>query len=192
MLFDYKIIDDFIPIKTQEEIKEVFLTPEHAYPWFYNPDITYGNESKAKNPAFSSIIKPSNPLVQVLARDASEIAECKMHGIVQARAFLQLPLNPNFMKASVDALHVDLDMKHLVVLYYVLDSDGDTILVNKKLKDGEDIKTDLHVKDYDIMARVKPKQGRVILFDGRIYHTAMQPIYHVRCVINIDVAYGDL
>ena len=51
------------------------------------------------------------------------------------------------------------------MLYYVLDSDGDTIIYNEK-KDSD---------NYTIKKRVTPKQGKVVLFDGQLYHTAEQP-----------------
>ena len=35
--------------------------------------------------------------------------------------------------------------------------------------------------------RVKPKQGRVVIFDGAFWHTATQPSKGIRCVINTDV-----
>lgn len=190
-MFEYKVIDNFIPHQTQEEIKEVLLDPSYNYPWFYNPDITYGNNSKAKNPAFSSIIKPHNPLIQNFASIAAKEAGLSMNYVFQARAFLQLPLNPTFIKTSIDALHIDLDIPHLVALYYVIDSDGDTLLSNKKHQYNEQIKTDLQLDDFGVLTKVTPKQGRAVIFDGSIYHTAEQPSNHVRCVINVDIVCGD-
>ena len=66
---------------------------------------------------------------------------------------------------------------HYVVLYYVLDSDGDTIIYNEQ----EESET------YTIKERVTPKQGRVVIFDGRFYHTAEQPRHNTRCILNYDL-----
>ena len=64
------------------------------------------------------------------------------------------------------------------MLYYVCDSDGDTIIYNER----EESKT------YTIKQRVTPKQGRVVLFDGGLMHTAEQPINsNVRCIVNYDL-----
>ena len=100
---------------------------------------------------------------------------------IQGRSFLQLPLN--LKNGDVDTPHIDLDEghKHIVVLYYVCDSDGDTIIYNERTDQG------LHGKSYTIKEKVTPKQGRVVIFDGGLYHTAEQPINNVRCVVNYNL-----
>jgi len=35
--------------------------------------------------------------------------------------------------------------------------------------------------------KVKPKQGRLLIFDGSVVHTAYQPKKNIRCVINFNV-----
>ena len=55
---------------------------------------------------------------------------------LQGRSFLQFPTNK---KQSVDLPHIDIySRKHLVCLYYVCDSDGDTIIYNEREKDRPD------------------------------------------------------
>ena len=58
-----------------------------------------------------------------------------------------------------------------------MDSDGDTIIYNETVKS----------ENYTIKEKVTPKQGRVVLFDGSLYHTAEQPINNVRCIVNYDL-----
>ena len=89
--------------------------------------------------------------------------------VMNVRSFLQLPLS----KDKKDPIHVDTKEPHWVVLYYLVDSDGDTIIYN----------TD----NTTVMERVTPKQGRVVIFDGKYYHTAEQPKDNVRCIINFNV-----
>jgi hypothetical protein len=68
--------------------------------------------------------------------------------------------------------HTDLPFPHTVVLYYVNDADGDTVLFNN---DGDIIKT------------VSPKKGRVLVFDGSIKHSGGIPKNGPRCAINFDI-----
>ena len=97
-------------------------------------------------------------------------------GIFQGRAFLQLP--SNIQREDVDTPHIDIDrIKHLVALYYVCDSDGDTIIYNERVES----------ETYTIKRRVTPKQGRVVIFDGTLYHTAEQPLHSTRCVVNYNL-----
>ena len=94
---------------------------------------------------------------------------------LQGRSFLQFPTNK---KMTVDLPHIDIySRKHLVCLYYVCDSDGDTILYQEQEKSDA----------YTIQKRISPKQGRVVLFDGSYYHTAEQPINNVRCIVNYNL-----
>ena len=71
------------------------------------------------------------------------------------------------------------DEDHLVALYYVCNSDGDTIIYNERERSS----------NYTIKEKVTPKKGRIVLFDGRLYHTAEQPINTTRCIVNYDVAW---
>ena len=97
-------------------------------------------------------------------------------GILQGRSFLQLP--SNIQREDVDTPHIDIDRrKHLVALYYVCDSDGDTIIYNERVES----------ETYTIKRRVTPKQGRVVIFDGTLYHTAEQPLHSTRCVVNYNL-----
>ena len=95
--------------------------------------------------------------------------------VLQGRSFFQLPLN--FKGERRDTPHIDTLKDHFVMLYYVCDSDGDTLIYNEKSK--SDI--------YTLQKRVTPKQGRVILFDGSFYHTGEQPLNNVRCVVNYNL-----
>jgi hypothetical protein len=77
--------------------------------------------------------------------------------------------------------HIDNDKKHLALVYYVNDSDGDTILYKNKYNEKED-------NDMLIDIRISPKAGRAVLFDGGIYHSFCYPnIHNMRSVININI-----
>tara|TARA_R100001463_G_scaffold12998_2_gene34727 strand:+ start:5211 stop:5768 length:558 start_codon:yes stop_codon:yes gene_type:complete len=88
--------------------------------------------------------------------------------VLQGRAYIQVPNN----SISIHPPHVDLKFPHWVCLYYVNDSDGDTIFYK------DDKKTEIK--------RVSPKRGRVAFFDGSIYHSASTPTKHHRMAINIS------
>ena len=95
--------------------------------------------------------------------------------IIKGRSFLQLPIN--YKGKKEDTPHIDIIDSHFVMLYYVCDSDGDTIIYNEQKKSD----------NYTVQKRITPKQGRVVLFDGNFYHTAEQPTDNVRCVVNYDL-----
>ena len=87
--------------------------------------------------------------------------------ILRARAFIQAPSGKNIIQKP----HTDVDFSHWVFLYYVNDSDGDTIFYNEQK---------------EIIKRVAPKKGRVCFFDGNVYHSSSSPANFTRSVININ------
>lgn len=77
--------------------------------------------------------------------------------------------------------HVDNIQRHLVFLYYINDSDGDTVLYKNKYNKRKN-------NDMIINNLISPKAGRGILFDGGIYHSFYYPnINDVRSTININI-----
>ena len=88
--------------------------------------------------------------------------------IIQGRAFIQLSNN----QTPIHPPHIDFPEPHWVCLYYVNDSDGDTIFY------GEDQKTEIK--------RVSPKKGRIAFFEGSIYHSASVPTKNHRIIVNIN------
>ena len=70
--------------------------------------------------------------------------------------------------------HTDIEREHMVVIYYVNDSDGPTYLFE------EDGRT--------IIKKVDPKKGRFLMFDGRTKHAGSHPIDNTyRIVINYNI-----
>jgi hypothetical protein len=96
--------------------------------------------------------------------------------VLRAKANITTP----YFKKSPFAPHIDYATPHKVFLYYINESDGDTLMYNEKWqKMGETVS--LTEKN-----RVSPKAGRGICFDGLNYHTALPPqTSPYRAVINI-------
>ena len=187
------VIDDFIDKDYQEDIKDVLLGKEEwgdlLFPWHYIDDVTAAFEDdnqgrpglshvyvEYNDDKTSDIVSDFHDLFIPMLELACETLEVPSARIVQGRSFLQFPLL--LKDRSVDTPHIDIyNKEHLVVLYYVCDSDGDTIIFNER----EELGT------YTIKQKVTPKQGRMVLFDGSLYHTAEQPLNNVRCVVNYNL-----
>jgi len=91
-------------------------------------------------------------------------------------------------KQRHNTIHTNRDIPHLVMLYYVNDSDGDTILYDKTLKD---IPFEIDYPDdyckLNITHRISPKKGRILFFDGSVYHSPSTPTKSMRCIISLDL-----
>ena len=184
------VIDDFIDLEYQEKIKDN-LMGDNSFPWYYIDDVTAayeeGNQGRPglshvyvehNEDNTSEIISEFHELFLPLLNKACQVLQVPRANIVQGRSFLQFPLNLN--SSDDDTPHIDLDEgdKHIVVLYYVITSDGDTIIYNQRTE--SDV--------YTVKQKVTPKQGRVVIFDGGLYHTAQQALRQIRCIVNYNLA----
>jgi hypothetical protein len=106
----------------------------------------------------------------------------KKHGI-EVKEILRIKaniLNKTDKQNHIHPPHVDMTTPHMVLLYYVNDSDGDTVIFDQKYDDGE-------VPRLTVNRAISPKAGAAILFDGLTYHSSSSPQYaEKRIVININ------
>jgi len=189
------VIDDFVTLEYQEKIKQELLGVNNNFPWFHTEDVTDAGELTSQHrPALahqyvnlndddvSEIESIFHHLFTPLLSKACQHLKMPQTEVIQGRSFLQFPLR-NIDTSVVDTPHIDLDEgeEHIVVLYYVIDSDGDTVIYNERTKS----------LTYTEKQRVTPKQGRVVIFEGGQYHTAEQPTKGTRCIVNYNLDYYD-
>ena len=189
MLDKIYVFDDIIEKDYQNKIKSILIGQvrynDEDFPWYYIDDVTAsGDYENQKRGAFVhdyvhyeyGIESDFHYLFLDLIKKSCSKLKIKEVDALQGRSFLQLPTN--IKREDVDSPHVDMQFKHFVMLYYVCDSDGDTIIYNEEK---------ISEKGFTVQKKVTPKQGRVVLFDGALYHTAQQPNNNIRCVVNYDL-----
>ena len=184
MNFDYEVFDNLLSEQEENKIESSAVT---NFIWGYIPNITLGNNNEYQRVnkfltpeqydrdtdwvGFASdILKSSNPNIfnSLINKSCDQIGyKCK--GIYRGQAFLQIPQRS---KPASSRVHLNRYVEHLVLLYYVNDCDGDTVLFG----DGDEEKV-----------RISPKRGKVLLFDGSIRHCASSPSNAHRCVITFDL-----
>ena len=183
------VFDDIITKDYQNRIKSILVGEtrynDEDFPWYYIDDITSaGDYENQKRGAFGhdyvhyeeGIESDFHYLFIDLIKNSCSKLNIKEVDVLQGRSFLQLPTN--IKKEDVDTPHTDMSVQHFVMLYYVCDSDGDTIIYNEKV---------ISEKGLTVQKKVSPKQGRVVLFNGAYYHTAQQPNHNLRCIVNYDL-----
>lgn len=187
-----KIFDNLLPVVYQDHVKEILLG--ECFPWYYLQDLTGGYRTEMQSrPAFGhdfvihgNFNSDHANLMDPIISAVESATNRKFSKILNARTFLQMPLSSKVIgKNSIDTFHVDCEEDHFVILYYVLDSDGETILSDRIHHPGYPVM--MNTDDYEIVKKVKPKQGRILFFNGNMFHTALQPKKNVRCVLNINV-----
>jgi hypothetical protein len=188
-----KVIDDFVNINWQEKIRKMMFSSE--IPWYYINDVTDGtrsNNNQMISPACShKFIRDGKiesnwySILEILRTRMQN--ETNLSDVFQCRSFLQFPLSHSLVRPDIDKLHIDSPQPHTVLLYYVCDSDGDTIFSDISWDvNTNTVKNLPEISKYNIVQRVTPKQGRAVIFDGLQYHTAEQPKNNMRCVINFN------
>ena len=91
-------------------------------------------------------------------------------------------------------LHIDKNEPHVTILYYINDSDGDTLIFNdknnkhlKNIKEFMNNDNFLDFKNFELSKSISPKKGRVVVFDGNLWHYGKYPTKGERNVININL-----
>jgi hypothetical protein len=106
---------------------------------------------------------------------------CKKHNI-EYKKILRAKINIITMDNEDyhNFIHIDAPIKHKVFLYYLNDSEGDTLFFNKSFNDKID-------NDIEIEYRVTPQAGKAIVFDGMRWHSSSAPKNNqLRIILNID------
>lgn len=195
------IIDDVIPKLYQNEVENFLLEKQ---PWFYQSDITFSDAhlkeldkigiSPERRPGLGSMVfdpakqygTPNNLLTPILYSAIDNVG-LSLNQILLIRGFMSMPVH--YTKENrIDKPHVDRTHEHLVCVYYVNDSDGDTVIFNKTANYmfEDPLTKELNPNDLPILQTVTPKKGRCVLFDGKFYHASTQPTTGVRCIVNFN------
>ena len=201
MINDIYVFDDIIEKPYQELIKETLLggdkppsvdVVEEEFPWYYTSDVTDNSHEGPFQGRFGfgheyvtseeGVISNFHNLFLGLIKNSCKKLKIKKVDILQGRSFLSTPTN--IPKEDVDTPHYDLDALHFVMLYYVNDSDGDTLIYNEKSNYSDQFPDGI---EFTLKKKVSPKQGRVVLFNGIHWHTAQQPNHNLRCIVNYDL-----
>lgn len=96
-----------------------------------------------------------------------------------SRAKINILTQNNLSDNKYNIPHIDDDIEHFVMVYYVNDSDGDTYIFNETY--------DKTKKELTIYQRIKPKKGKFLVFDGKYFHSSSNPQKStIRSVININ------
>ena len=180
------VIDNFMPISLQNQLGGALMNDA---PWHYR-DSSSGEDSNTdpndtnikESPQFVHSIFYDKEGVQSEIWNLAKVPlmfleyymnnSIRMPQRVKANLLLQDPL----ALGKYHAPHVDLaNNDSFSMVYYVHDSDGDTVIFDKTVNKGH---TDLKE-----VARVTPKKGRAVIFNSNRFHASSSPVIEPRRVI---------
>jgi hypothetical protein len=169
-----QIIDDFLPEDVYQDILREINGVD--FPWFYKEHSSFTGDNVpqfvhifyVENEVNSSSFQLVVPLITMFELKT----DYKIELINRAKANLLVdkPYKKENLKKTI---HKDMNDKgYISLLYYVEDSDGDTIIYSKDKK-----------KEVN---RVSPRANRAFIFKGDEWHNATPPKKHqTRKIINI-------
>lgn len=175
-----------IDAEARAELENMMLR-EYRFPWFYyeyttNPDIRDEDDHRELPQMVHTFVREYEA--------TSILTERVLHLMRWGELSKQLGLPPRIFRMKANLLlqreenkvcppHVDMDVPHKVLLYYVNDSDGDTVFY-----DGEGG----NVFSMKSVHSERPRGGDAIVFDGSLYHSSSSPVStRARAVINMTL-----
>lgn len=181
------VIEDFVSKEYQDHLEKLIL----ELPLFFNlHTVDLAKKESLKNnkltidcPQFTHVFVAegnscSNHWNHIEPIVFNFLATSGMIGGMQlVKCKLNLNLTTNLHNQDQHFVpHVDMyGAKGLTAIYYIKDSDGDTLFFNDKMK---------------VIKRVTPKKGMLVCFDNSIYHAGQPPKnYPVRALINFNWVY---
>lgn len=167
-------IDNVIDKEYQEEIYRVLT--DVKFPWHFLEDATHekANSSVNSTPSFVNLIyhpnnetNPYQEFFMPLLEQLLEKSGYTLTKLLRIRAgFL---LNTKYVLPSqpykYNTPHQDYTQEHFTAVYYVNDTDGDTVVFH------EIAPTD----NFHPMHKSSPKQGKALMFNGWHFHSSTCP-----------------
>lgn len=172
-----KIVDDVVSAQSQEFVKNQLIAT--GMPWLFLDDVTYGGTATEIQPRAGfqhipftdgTITSTAYWFLYPLLLEA-----CSKNDIVVTQLLrIRIGLYVNINLGTPNHRHIDQHEPHLVGLYYVDNCDGDTVFYANDVSDEE-------------IMRCTPKRGRMVLFDGSIYHASTPPLKNpYRITVNFN------
>lgn len=198
--FSFKVIDNFLPEKYYQMIKnEIFSV---NFQWKYRDNITYKDDSKVFSDwdkfnnsnanyeyGFSHEIYYDGESLSYLnlilsSFYASLFEETQTNKVIRSRLDM-VTYSPDKYKHFP---HVDFYYPHLSSVFYLTDSDAETIIYDLKCFSFDDI-LDIDVNKLEELTRIEPKENRIVIFNGSYLHTGQSPSKNKkRVLINTNLS----
>lgn len=184
------VIDNFLSFRYYSRIKEIIESQNFS--WHFRKDIT-----KPNNPSNSLYsygfdyftvenYQASNCYVfQTLTGFYSELLDvtecCK---IAKSRIDM-VTYSPEKYQHMI---HVDDYFPHIASIFYITDSDAETVLFDQQCFSYDQYCNNIDFSTLNVVKKIKPKENRLLFFDGSYLHTGCSPSkYKNRIIINTDL-----
>jgi len=154
------------------------------FPWFYHQSSTTKDCPVYTHTLVHRYdIEKEDPIVNSKVFSIFEnivLRFCKKQKI-KFKKFTRAAINSiSFNKIKTVAAHIDHDFKHKVIMVYLNNTDGDTIIYDKKFNGKDRI---ISSSKLNIFKKIKPELYKVVCWNGDYYHAATYPKTNNRRVV---------
>lgn len=186
----YLVVDNILNQLHADDIEKKIFAED--FPFYYmNDSVTEGKlhvkdlDSIRKSPQFIHLLCGGGEIFSdnfsmmagAVVDKVSEFFEKETLDITRAKINFKVSTF-NTSEDTFSAPHIDTSTRHIAMIYYVHDTDGDTFIFDS---------------DGNTVDRVSPKKNRILIFDGSIVHASGFPIRNDnRCVINYNAVNEEL
>ena len=161
-----RVIRNVIPTVYQMRIKQ--MMEDVGFPWGYLKDVTYRETDEVRNrfpnangsQGFAHLFYDAetnthSEFCNIIMPLLFSFVDTTEYDLFRIKGGLLLPTGTGY-----NMPHIDMNRPHTTALYYVNTSDGETVFFDENSNE---------------IRREKPEQGKVIIFDGSIYHASSCP-----------------
>ena len=188
LIDDIKVIDNFISPSYLTEINQA-VDPKSTH-WRFNGIQTFSDRSGSlEDFGFSILLCSHNQPNQFYDTKLSTFIRplvYKIKDYVGASTIIRSRLDLTILHKQkyIHPPHLDIqcgENKYVSAIFYINDTDGETIIYDNKY----DIEPPSFPTNMKIKKTIKPKPGRLLLFDARYAHTGCSPSKHqTRILLN--------
>jgi hypothetical protein len=192
------IKDDFLGESYSDRLLNVALSP--LFRWKFEPfDVTYGSALPESRKQYSN----SGWVHHLLQEEEySEFLNLYVPLLDNIQDFLGTKCSFNRLRVAMhqntmgspkhNNPHTDYEDDHYVAIYYLNDSDGDTVLF-KEYDDPHSgsvkqrWENSISINNFTIDKTVTPKKNRLMIFDGHQFHASSHPKEsNYRLILNVN------
>jgi hypothetical protein len=166
-------LENFLSAALEQKICDVLCSDK--FPWYFNDSIVNANSHVLTAFQFTHVffkqekgwVSSSSPLIQAMLQEACIKLGISVDQVVRIKANL---MTLSGHGPDISNIHQDCTEEgSMSLLYYVNDSDGNTIILDKP-------------RQY-IVQQIPPKRNAAIFFDSRTWHSSCPPIRNKRRVV---------
>ena len=164
-----KLFDDALPKKDQDYLEDTLLGLDFPYYFRDNTSYEWHQDSCQLQHNFYYHEKNNSEYFEEFYSKFKSFIEknSPYKNVLRMKTNLLL----NNKADRFNSVHVDYYKEHINLIYYVNDSDGDTFIF-----------------DNGNTKNIRPKKGRILLFDGKYEHASSNPIKSkYRSIINFNL-----